>query len=142
MDAFDADVLIYAAQPEHPLGRRVAALFPAGRTVEDDVIVGVGSTLLLPEVLSLPVRAGSRDEVRLLGWFLERLDLLPADRPTAELAVTLGSTYRLRAADAVHLATAVAAGADRFLTNNRRDFSLDIEELEIVYPDMLDEAPG
>ena len=27
MDAFDADVLIYAAVPGHPLGRRVAALF-------------------------------------------------------------------------------------------------------------------
>jgi hypothetical protein len=26
MDAFDADVLIYAAVPGHPLGRRVAAL--------------------------------------------------------------------------------------------------------------------
>ena len=29
MDAFDADVLIYAAAPGHPLGERVAALFPA-----------------------------------------------------------------------------------------------------------------
>jgi hypothetical protein len=27
MDAFDADVLIYAAVPGHPVGRRVAALF-------------------------------------------------------------------------------------------------------------------
>jgi hypothetical protein len=28
VDAFDSDVLIYAAAPGHPLGDRVAALFP------------------------------------------------------------------------------------------------------------------
>ena len=32
MDAFDADVLIYAAVPGHPLGRRVAALFLSAAT--------------------------------------------------------------------------------------------------------------
>ena len=34
-----------------------------------------------------------------------------------KLAAVLGAAYRLRAADAIHLA-AVGAGADRFLTNN------------------------
>jgi hypothetical protein len=48
MDAFDADVLIYAGVAEHPLGRRVRALFP----VEPDALAGAGSVLLLPEVLA------------------------------------------------------------------------------------------
>jgi len=39
----------------------------------------------------------------------------------------------------VHLATAVAAGADRFLTNNRRAFPDQIAELAITYPDSLPE---
>jgi predicted nucleic acid-binding protein len=73
MDAFDADVLIYASLPGHPLGQRVRRLF-------------------------------------------------------------------LRAADAFHLATAVLAGADRFVTNNRRDFGPSITEIEIVYPDALDDV--
>jgi hypothetical protein len=31
----------------------------------------------------------------------------------------------------------VAAGADRFITDNRKDFSREIDEIDIVYRDML-----
>jgi predicted nucleic acid-binding protein len=58
----------------------------------------------------------------------------------ASLAASLGARYRLRTADAVHLATAVHAGADRFITNNRRDFSPDITELDVTYLDALAEG--
>lgn len=61
------------------------------------------------------------------------------DPVTAEVATTLASDYRLRAADAVHLATAVVVGADRFITNNRRDFSVAISEIQVTYPEDLDE---
>lgn len=97
MDAFDSDVLIYAIAPSNPLGRRVAALFPAGP-------------------------AG---DARLI----------------AQRAASLGARYNLRAADAVHLATAVSGGADRFLTNNRSDFPQSITEVDVVYPDQLPD-PG
>jgi hypothetical protein len=134
VDAFDADALIFAAVPGHPLGRRVAALFspqPRGRADPAD---GVGSVLLLPEVLGKPLRDGAGDEVRALAGLLGRLDLRPVDRATAELATALSSSYRLRAADAVHLATAVTIGADRFITNNRRDFPAAITEIRVTYP--------
>jgi hypothetical protein len=39
----------------------------------------------------------------------------------------------------VHLATAVGAGADRFITNNR-SFPQTIAEIAITYPDELPEA--
>jgi hypothetical protein len=39
----------------------------------------------------------------------------------------------------VHLATAVVAGADRFITNNRRDFAVSISEVDVTYPEDLDE---
>ena len=140
MDAFDADVLIFAAAPEHPLGRRVAALFPPEN--EGANPAGVGSLLLLPEVLSKPLRAGAEDEVAALRSMLARLDLRPVDRDTADLATALGVTYRLRAADAVHLATAVQVGADRFITANTRDFRRDIAEVTITYPaDLADPGP-
>ena len=84
---------------------------------------GAGSVLLLPEVLGKPLRDGTPDEVRALAGLLARLDLRPVDRATAELATALSSRYRLRAADATHLATAVGLGADRFITNNHRDFA-------------------
>lgn len=77
------------------------------------------------------------NELEELGTLLSRLDLRPADEATAELAAALGASYGLRAADAVHLATAVAGGAARFITNNRSDFPKTIGEVDITYPDDL-----
>jgi predicted nucleic acid-binding protein len=54
----------------------------------------------------------------------------------------LGVTHGLRAVDAVHLATAVHAGADRFITNNRRDFPQTMREIDIVYPSELPDPPS
>lgn len=146
--AFDADVLIYAAATGHPLGERVLPLFdgtpeeadgesdvgPAGRSRS----AGTGSLLLLAEVLAKPMRddPDSR-ETRALAGLISRLDLRPLDEPTARLALVLAVSYGLRAADATHLATAVASGADRFLTNNRRDFPQEITEIDVVYPEQL-----
>lgn len=134
MDAFDADVLIYAATQGHELGRRVRALFTGGPR---DGFVGVGSVLLLPEILAKPLRGGYDAEVAELGALLSRIELLPVDLATAELAVGLAARHGLRAAGAVHLASAVLCGADRFITNNRRDFPESIEELEITFPSNL-----
>jgi len=134
MDAFDADVLIYAAVPGHDLGSRVLSLFPGEAPDEGGWTAGVGSILLLPEVLTKPTRDGADEEVAALATLLARLDLRPVDEAIALLAVALGSSYGLRSADAVHLATAVAAGADRFITNNARDFQQSIEEVAVTYP--------
>lgn len=142
MDAFDADVLIYAAVRDHPLGRRVRALFPLESVETTGVVAGVASVLLIPELLTKPFREAATDELDELGALLGRLDLRPVDEATAELATALGASYGLRAADAVHLATAVAAGADRFLTNNRSDFPKTITEIEITYPDDLTPSKG
>jgi predicted nucleic acid-binding protein len=142
MDAFDADVLIYAAVPDHTFGRRVRALFPSDPVVETGAVAGVGSVLLIPELLTKPLRDQAADELDELGALLSRLELIPTDRATAELATALGASYHLRAADAVHLATAVSAGADRFITNNRSDFPRSIGEIEVCYPDELADPTG
>jgi predicted nucleic acid-binding protein len=140
VDAFDADVLIYAAVAGHELGRRVRALFPpepVGGTG-----AGIGSVLLVPELLTKPLHDQAAEEFNDLAALLGRLDLLPTDEATAELATALGATYGLGAVDAVHLATAVGAGADRFLTNNRSDFPKSITEIEVIYPDDLAQPPA
>jgi predicted nucleic acid-binding protein len=130
VDAFDADVLIYAAIAGHDLGRRVRPLFD-GAT---DAVAGIGSVLLLPELLNKPLRDDAENDVRELTTLLARLELLPTDDSTARVATALGSSYNLRAADAVHLATAVNAGADRFITNNQSDFPQTIAEIDVTYP--------
>jgi predicted nucleic acid-binding protein len=134
MDAFDADVLIYAAVADHPLGMRVRALFPIEPVERTGTIAGIGSVLLLPELLTKPLREGARAELDELGALLSRLDLRPVDESIADLATALGAAYGLRAADAVHLATAVNAGADRFITNNAADFPKTITEVDVTYP--------
>ena len=139
MDAFDADVLIYAAVDDHPLGERVRVLFPAEPTAATGAVAGIGSVLLIPELLTKPMRDGAQSEAEALAALLGRLDLRPVDEAVAELGAALGAEYGLRAADAVHLATAVAAGADRFITNNSADFSKTITEVDITYPHELPE---
>jgi hypothetical protein len=63
---FDADVLIYAGVADHPLGQLVRALSRRRR----DALAGVGSVLLLPEVLAKPMRDGSAEEVAALAGLL------------------------------------------------------------------------
>lgn len=149
MDAFDADVLIYAAVADHELGRRVRALFPtepvgtSGTSGTPVPLAGIGSVLLIPELLTEPLREEATDEIAELGSLLGRLDLLGTDEATAAMATALGAAYGLRAADAVHLATAVMAGADRYITNNTADFTKAITEIDVTYPvELRDPADG
>jgi predicted nucleic acid-binding protein len=133
LTAFDADVLIYAATVNHPLGQKILPLLQTDDA--GDGHAGVGSVLLLPEVLAKPMRADPESaETAALISVLSRLELRPVDQATGRLSLALAVTYGLRAADAVHLATAVGAGAQRFLTNNRRDFPKAISEIDVVYP--------
>ncbi|MBC3192620.1 PIN domain-containing protein [Pseudonocardia sp. C8] len=83
------------------------------------------------------MREGRSDEVTALAGLLSRLQLRSVDPVTAEVATSLAVAYRLRTADAAHLATAVVAGADRFVTNDRRDLGSRIAEIAVVYPDEL-----
>jgi len=133
VDAFDADVLIYAGIGDHPLGRRVAALFPA-ELPEGGRGAGVGSVLLLLELLSKPLKQGDAAAVTTLSGFLARLDLRPVDQATAATATVLAAKYNLRLADAIHLATAIGMGAHRFITNNSKDFGQPIKEIEVTFP--------
>jgi len=123
-DAFDADVLIFASKGDARGTRAESAL----RGAE----ANIGSLLLLPETLVKPGRTGDDAEFDELAQLLVHIDLKPVDEEIATVAVSLGVKYALRAADAVHLATAVVWGADRFHTNNRRDFGRVVDEIEIV----------
>ena len=143
MDAFDADVLIYAGIAGHRLGRRIVALFAANSRQSTGRPVGVGSALLLPELLSKPLRDEDTRTVAALGAFLYQLDLRPVDQAIAAEAAVLGAAYKLRAPVATHLATAISMGAQRFITNNSKDFGQPIKEIDITFPaDLPDAAPG
>jgi predicted nucleic acid-binding protein len=63
-------------------------------------------------------------------------------RESAAPAAALASRYKLRAADATHLATAVSLGADRFITSNSRDLTADIAGITVTYPADLPDPAG
>jgi predicted nucleic acid-binding protein len=129
----DADVLIYAAMPDHALGPRIR-----GFLAQRDRYAFCGSTLLLAEVLIKPTRAKDVDQLARLTAQLSHIELWPATETVGQLAVWFGATYRLGPMDAMHLATAVDRGADVFLTNNRKDFrSAQIGAIDVIYPEEL-----
>ena len=134
MIAFDTDVLIYAVSHNHPLGIKIRQLL-ADPSLDQN---RTGSLILYPELLSKPIREGNQTQLNILAAYLNKLTLYPMDKPIASLAAQLAASYRLKAADAIHLATAVHIGADRFITNNRRDFDEQrIVEITVQYPDSL-----
>lgn len=97
-----------------------------------------GSNLLLPVVLTEPVRMRTEEEYDALLEILARLTLIEVDDSVAMLSVELGAAYGLKTADAVHLASAAWIGADVFVTNNRRDFRADrVTEVDVRYPDQF-----
>ena len=129
---FDADALIYAADPAHPFGPAIR------RVIVAEGMEPFGSVLLLHEVLAKPTRLGLDQDIAQLDQLLVRLQLIEVSTPLARLAAELGARHGLKTVDAVHLATAVWAGADVFVTNNRRDFRADeITEVDVRYPDQL-----
>ena len=126
MDAFDADVVIYSA-------RRDELGFSARRSLASSS-ERIGSVVLLPEVLAKPIRGDFESEYAILTSVLATFDLKAVDHEIADAATTFGAKYRLKAADAIHLATAVIWGAERFHTNNRKDFGPHITEIEVMHP--------
>lgn len=125
IDAFDADVLIYAANRD-PRGNRVRRLIRESARP-------IGSLVLIPEVLGKPIRLNRTEELMRLNDLLYRLELQPVDEEIADAAAAFSAAYNLRAADSIHLATAVVHGASRFHTGNRKDFGPQIEEVEVVW---------
>ena len=133
--AFDADVLIYAGLTTNEYGPALRAL------LEHPNLEGqrYGSCLLLPELLSKPMRLAWHTEVAALTEILLTLELIALDEAVAALAAQMGAAYALKAPDAIHLASAVAIGADAFITNNTKDFQpAAILELRVVAPKALE----
>jgi predicted nucleic acid-binding protein len=127
VDGFDADVIIFAARGD-PRGR--AAIQSLAQP--DALDSCVGSLLLLPETLSHTIRHNNPDEQRIIERLLENIDLKAVDRGIAQTSVFLRAKYGLKSFDAIHLATAIEWGADRFHTHNSKDFGPHITEIEVV----------
>jgi predicted nucleic acid-binding protein len=117
--ALDTVALVYFLE-RHPVHHRTASRVL--KRIEEGVIAGVISSLVFAELLVPAYRAGDASRagtvLRLLTSFpnLKVFDITP--QISAE-AARLRAQYGLRTPDAIHAATALAAGADLLVTNDR-----------------------
>lgn len=116
--ALDSNVLIYLLEADPSLGPRAAGLLDAAEVGRLDLSM---ATLALAEILAGPARTGDAARFESLTHELRDLPVTirPLDQAIADDAAWLrGAGLGLE--DAVHLATAIAAGASVFVTNDRR----------------------
>jgi len=117
--ALDTVALVYFLE-RHPVHHGTASRIL--KRIEQGVIAGAISSLVFAELLVPAYRAGDTSRagtvLRLLTSFpnLKVFDISP--RISAE-AARLRAQYGLRTPDAIHAATALAAGADLLVTNGR-----------------------
>ncbi len=118
--AVDSSPWIVWIEGDHELLPAVASLFDA---VEDGGIRVVSSTIVLLEVLTGAFRRGDDLLARKFEAALsdvEGVALIPVTREIAREAARLRATHGLRTPDAIHIATAIEAQADEFVTMDRR----------------------
>ena len=117
--ALDTSIFVYYFEGHRKHG-------PACRRIVNSVERGtweaVTSSICVAEVLVRPFSLGRRDlAVQYRAWF-EHLPNLTVRPPTVEiatLAAELRAAYSLRLVDAIVGATALSAGCQRLLTNDR-----------------------
>lgn len=118
--ALDSNVVVYlleAVEPWAPIVRFLLNAIEAGR------LAGVMSGVGVAEICAGPSRIGN---LALVELYAEALGSMPGFRiqpVTADIAVdaaVIRGTRGIGLADAMHLASARAAGATAFVTNDRR----------------------
>lgn len=135
----DSAPLIYALEA-HPIYVRDLRRFL--NALDEGRFRAVTSTVTLIEVLTQPLRHGDVALVRRYeALLLEDPGLATLDLSVAAAreAARLRAAYNLRTPDAAQLATAIAAGASHFLTNDAR--LTRVTELRVLVLDAL-LAPG
>jgi predicted nucleic acid-binding protein len=116
----DTMLFVYHFEDHPQYGPAAQRLLQA---TENDRLRLVTSVLSLMEVMVVPKREKQFQlcrRYRELFSSFPHLTVLSVDPPIAEAAADLRATYTLRTPDALHLATAIVAGAAAFVTEDRR----------------------
>ncbi len=130
----DSNVLIHLIETRGPLADVVASIVDM---IADGQVVGVLSAIGLVEILVGPARAGDARMFEMTADAIRDLPIriVPLDAAVAEDAAWIRGASGIGLEDAVHLASARAAGATAFVTNDRKIQS--IPNLDVMYLDDL-----
>ncbi|MDD3925189.1 MAG: type II toxin-antitoxin system VapC family toxin [bacterium] len=116
----DTLVFIYHFE-EHPdYLSKTKVIFSA---IERGQVKAISSTVAMLEVLVQPLRDGKNDladNYRKILHYFPNFELIPVNTAIADRAAGLRASYNIGAPDAIHLATAIEAEAECYITNDRK----------------------
>ena len=117
--SFDAHMVLLSAFRVEQVGPRFQPLFEEHSMGRVRFAV---TTITMAEVLAGPLRVGDESLVRRYRSILGSWQVVALDAEIAESAARVRASFRLKLADAVQLASALAVNADALVTHDR-DFS-------------------
>lgn len=115
----DTSLFIYLFE-EHPAYVQKAARVL--NTLKKSTAEGVFSALGMVEILTGPKRLGNVNLAAEYEYHLRNfpnLSIVGLNEKIVWIASDLRAKYGIRTPDAIHLATAIDAGADKFITNDK-----------------------
>ena len=115
----DSNIVIYLIEQSPSFGARARARIAALRAAGDAIVVSDLSRL---ECRSNAVAAADQVTLDLYDVFFRQAvaRLMPLSRSVVDRATEIRGRYRFKTPDALHLAAAVEAGCQSFLTNDLR----------------------
>lgn len=115
----DSAPIIYVLEAHSRFARRFQPLFDRQAVGEISLAV---TTITIAEVLTGPLAAGEEALAKRYRAAMESWNVIDLTIDIAESAARLRASLKLRLADAIQLASAIAANADALVTHDR-DFS-------------------
>jgi predicted nucleic acid-binding protein len=116
---FDANIFIYLLEYHPDLGEVCLSIV---QSAVDKELDGYSGDLVLAELLVKPLKENNARAVKAVKDIFSqetRIQLLAHTRSTFEAAAHLRANYKIKLADALHLATAIENRIEVFLTNDR-----------------------
>jgi len=123
----DSAPIIYFLEDHPKFGPRFQLLFE--EHAKGNVRFAV-TTITIAEVLAGPLGAGDESLVRRYRSILESWQVVALDVEIAESAARVRTSFRLKLADAVQVASALAVDADALVTHDR-DFT-NVQSLRVI----------
>jgi predicted nucleic acid-binding protein len=116
---WDTNLFIYLHEDHPDFGPLVRQAYEFLVTRNDTLCTSV---FTVGEVLTLPLQKNDAAATNLIreSMMSGEIELIPLTLPMAERYAQIRAVTPLKAADALHLATAIEARADLFVTNDRQ----------------------
>lgn len=133
----DSMVFVYHFEGNEEFGPAAGRLLQAAEEGRCRLVCSVISLL---EVLVVPKRRGRADLCQVYREMFEsfpHLSVVPVDTGIAEIASDLRATHTLRTPDAIHVATALHAGAEAFVSHDDRLRNLPLKSLRVLSLDQV-----